>query len=52
MNTIILSDSELNSLKILLEYLVNSEQRHYEESDDKINHIYQHTNIIKSALKI
>jgi hypothetical protein len=54
MNKIILSNTELKSLTILLKYLSDSEKKHYEESNknDKINHIYNHMEIIKSALKI
>jgi hypothetical protein len=54
MNQIELSNIELKSLKILLEYLSNSEEKHYEESDknEQNNHIYKHTIRIKSALKI
>jgi hypothetical protein len=53
MNKIELSDIELKSLNTLLEYLVDSEKTHYEESDknERDNHIYKHIIKVKSALK-
>jgi hypothetical protein len=54
MNKIELSNIELKSLKILLEYISDSEEKHYEESDknQQDNHIYKHIIKVKSALKI
>jgi hypothetical protein len=54
MNKIELNNIELKSLNTLIEYLVNSEEKHYEESDknEQSNHIYKHIARVKSALKI
>jgi hypothetical protein len=54
MNKIELNNIELKSLNTLIEYLVNSEEKHYEESDknEQNNHIYKHIARVKSALKI
>ncbi len=53
MNKITLNDTELRCLTMLLEYLSDSETRHYEESNrnDKKQHVYKYTQMVKSALK-
>lgn len=53
MNKIIMNDTELKSLKTIIEYLLYSEEKHYEESEknEKDGHIYQHTTIVRDVLK-
>lgn len=53
MNEITVNNEEFKSLKIIIKYLLDNEKSHYEESskNDKYNHIYQHTTIVKNILK-
>lgn len=52
MNKITIKNKELQSLKILIQYLFDSECKHYEECDlsDKTNHIYQHVKIVNNLV--
>ncbi len=45
--------NELQSLKIMVEYLLYSEHKHYEECNrsGKNNHIYKHIKIVNTFLK-
>ena len=50
MNQLLFSNDELNSLRLVVHYLMDSEQKHHEESDEDSGHIYMHTQKIEQAL--
>lgn len=53
MNTLLLNNQELESLKNLIVYVLGDEKKHYEECEpeDRQNHIYNHIRILNNALK-
>ncbi len=52
MNALSINHNQLKSLKIVVEYLLENEQKHYEECslNNKVNHIYRHTKILDNIL--
>lgn len=51
MNKLSLNNKEVKSLKIIIEYLLDSESKHYEECSlkEKSKHIYKHIKLVKQC---
>ena len=52
MNKIEFTDEEYSSLELILNYLADSEEKHYEESDKCPNHIYAHVAKIQQLVRM
>lgn len=49
MKTIELTDDDLKNIKVVLDYLLDSERKHYEEQPD-VNHIYAITQRLNDCI--
>ncbi|MDC9714504.1 MAG: hypothetical protein PSN36_01585, partial [Gammaproteobacteria bacterium] len=51
MNKLLLTNKELKSLQIVIQYLLDNESKHYEEcnSQEKSKHIYKHTKLLEQC---